>query len=117
MIITFFVDLALFWNYGDLVLKAETHSKPQSSLALEISHASKNILWSVKNKGYGWKSKVAIGPNRKAIYLLPLYLGLFHTMKMFKKHINNYLEQLVKDNIDAKKSDNMPVDDNNEKNM
>ena len=38
-------------------------------------------------------------------------------MKMFKKHIDDHLERLVKDNLDAKESDDLSVDDDDDKNM
>ena len=60
---------------------------------------------------------MAVGPNGKVRYVSPLYLGLYHNMKMFKKHVNAHLSRLIKDDIDARESDDMTVDYDDDKNM
>ena len=87
------------------------------SYARGKDYASKKLRWSAKHKGYGWKSEIAVGPNGKARYLSPLYPGLFHNMKIFKKHVDKHLERLVKDDLDAKESNDLSVDDKDNRNM
>ena len=60
--------------------------------------------------------EVAVGPDDKAWYVPLLYPGSFHNMKIFKAHIKEHLACLVKD-MDAKESNNMSVNNNDNKNM
>ena len=89
----------------------------QRSYARGEDYASKKLRWSGKHKGYGWKSEIAVGPDGKARYLSPPYPGSFHDMKIFKKHVDEHLARLVKDDADARESDDMSVDDDDDKNM
>ena len=70
-----------------------------------------------KHKGYGWKPKVDVGPDGKARYMSPPYTGSFHNIIIFKAHIKEHLAHLVKDNLDMKESNNMSVNNDNNKNM
>ena len=60
---------------------------------------------------------MAVGPDEKVSYVSLPYPGLYHDMKMFKKHVNIKLSRLIKNNIDACERDDMMVNYNNDKNM
>ena len=58
-----------------------------------------------------------VGPDSKARYVLPPYPGLFHNMKIFKAHLDKHLACLVKEDADVKESDDLSVNNNEDKNM
>ena len=60
---------------------------------------------------------MAVGPDGKAWYVLPPYPGLFHNMKIFKAHLDKHLACLVKEDADIKESNDLSVNNNNNKNM
>ena len=60
---------------------------------------------------------MAVGPDGKARYVLPPYPGLFHNMKIFKTHLDKHLACLVNEDADINKSNNLSVNNNNNKNM
>ena len=70
-----------------------------------------------KHKGYRWKSKVAVRPDGKAWYVSPPYPGLFHNMKIFKAHVDEHLACLVKEDLNIKESNNLSIDNEDNKNM
>ena len=83
---------------------------PSSGCMRKEKTMQQKIRWLGKHKGYGWKSKVAIGPDGKARYVLPPYPGSFNNMKIFKVHLDKHLACLVKEDADAKESDNLSID-------
>ena len=71
----------IFNNFPDAIKAIDITF--QRSYARGEDYATKKIRWSGKHKGYGWKTKVAVGPDGKAWYVLPPYPGLFYDMKIF----------------------------------
>ena len=89
----------------------------QRSYARGEDYTTKKIRWLGKHKSYGWKTKVGVGPDGKAWYVLPPYPGSFHNMKIFETHLDKHLACLVKEDADVKESNELSVNNNNGKNM
>ena len=115
MLATYWIAGTIFEHFLDPIKAIDVTF--QKSCARGEDDANKKICWFVKHKGYIWKLEVNVGLDFEAQYLLPSYLRLFYDMKMLKKHINDHLKRLAKDDLDTKESNYLLMDDKNDNNM
>ena len=81
----------------------------QRSYACGADYGTKQIQFSGKHKAYGFKTKVAVGPDGQACYVSIPYPGLVHNMKIFCNHINKHLERLEKGPGNDREIDNLTI--------
>ena len=94
LVLMYLLTISLFSQAWDIIgpmvwylIIFLTQSKPLTlpfNILMRVARTSHKNCWSGKHKGYGWKSKVAVGLDGKACYVSPPYPGLFHDMKILK---------------------------------
>ena len=82
----------------------------QHSYACGADYGTKQIQFSGKHKAYGFKTKVAVGPDGQAHYVSIPYPGLVHNMKIFCNHIDKHLERLEKGPGNDREIDNLTIE-------
>ena len=60
---------------------------------------------------------MAVGPDGRARYVSPPYVGCVHDMKIFKNHIDEHIERLMKDDGEERINEHMTVDHLDENEM
>ena len=82
----------------------------QPSYKRGATNKAKKVWVSGKHSAPGMKTEVAVGPDGRARYASNYSPGSVHDFVMFKQHIDEHLDRLIKQDGNNHKQDNMSVD-------